>query len=119
MRNFISGSNSGRPIDFPSNAATHLPDGTEMKIGQRHMLNATQKAHVAGDMDVHARQTYYDECPRDGWAIFEGPSIAQQWKAEYQAMRIQRGWTARYYSTGIDPYCERHQEALEAEAMGQ
>jgi len=26
-----------------------------------------------------------------------GPSVAQQWRSEYQAYRTQRGWRARYY----------------------
>lgn len=119
MRNFISGPNAGRPIDFPSAAATQLADGspiTEMTDDAR-LLNTTQNIAWNGEIDVHARQRYVDQDPRDGWVIFEGPSIAQQWKAEYQAMRTQRGWTARYYSTGIDPYREGHEVSLEEEAM--
>ena len=120
MRNFISGPNAGRPIDFPSAAATQLADGSPiLPFNTELTMSATQVLAASGELDVHARQRYVDNDVRDGWVIFEGPSIAQQWKAEYQAMRTQRGWTARYYSTGIDPYREDHEEALYAEAMGQ
>ena len=120
MRNFISGPNAGRPIDFPSKTATQLADGTPIVPFNRDLtMNATQALAALDELDVHARQRYIDECPRAGVVIFEGPSIAQQWKAEYQAMRTQRGWTARYYSTGIDPNMEDHYDALESGAMGQ
>ena len=93
MRNFINGPLAGTRLEImPSRAATTLPDGTEIKIGQQHMLNGTQTAHAAGMLDVHARQLHHIQD-----ATMVGPSIAQQWKNEYNAMRTQRGWTARYY----------------------
>ena len=102
---FARGPLAGTRLEIArSKPATHLPDGTEMKIGQRHMLNATQKAHVAGDMDVHARQTYTDMYNGDYW-LYVGPSIAQQWRSEYNAYRTQRGWVARFYrECVVDPY---------------
>ena len=111
MRKFINGRYEGTKLEImPSKAATKLPDGTPITAYNydEAELNATQVAHRLGNINVHARQTFHGTVPRNDaeWVIYEGPSIAQQWKAEYQAMRTQRGWTARYYNTGIDPYYE-------------
>ena len=120
MRKFINGRYAGTNLEIMSSkAATKLPDGTPIRELQLQGMNTTQLAHAAGDLDVHARQTYHDQDRNGDWYIFEGPTIAQQWKAEYQAMRNQRGWTARYYNTGVDPYYEDHQEALDREALGE
>ena len=105
MRKFINGPLAGTNIEIMSSkAATKLPDGTPIREPQLQDLNYTQRAHDVGRLDVHARQTYHDQDRKGDWYIFEGPTVAQQWKAEYLAMRTQRGWTARYYNTGVDPY---------------
>lgn len=109
MHKFINGRYEGTKLEImPSKAATKLPDGTPIREVVTDGLTPTQLAHAVGDIDVHARQTFHGTVPRNDaeLVIYEGPSIAQQWKAEYQAMRTQRGWTARYYNTGIDPYYE-------------
>ena len=93
MRNFINGPLAGTRLEImPSRAATTLPDGTPIRELTLEGMNSTQLAHAAGDLDVHARQLHHIQD-----ATMVGPSIAQQWKNEYNAMRTQRGWTARYY----------------------
>jgi hypothetical protein len=102
MRRFINGKFEGTGLEImPSKAATTLPDGTPIRpINPEATISATQWLAKTGEIDVHARQVYSD-LDRDGnWCWFEGPTIAQQWKNEYNAKRTQRGWRARYYNAG-------------------
>ena len=109
MRRFINGKLEGTRLEImPSPAASALPDGTPISVtvgpvgGAR--LNETQQAHLRGELDVHARQRYTitselasgpdGEYYEDIYAL--GPTIAQQWKNEYNAKLTQRGWRARY-----------------------
>ncbi len=104
---FKSGPLAGTRLEIcRSKAATTLPNGTPIREAGEIALNETQLSGV----DVHARQAYttgdcHLEMDADGDEYYEydmmvGPSIAQQWRAEYQAYRTQRGWTARYYREG-------------------
>ena len=80
-----------------SKAATKLPNGTPMQLFDQELtMNATQALAALGELDVHARQVYVDEVNKMPYE-FVGPTIAQQWRSEYQAYRTQRGWRARYY----------------------
>ena len=104
MRKFTSGPLEGTNLEImPSPAATTLPDGTPINLSgpAPAQLNDTQMSGV----DVHARQRceLVDSNDNCSWYVWEGPSIAQQWKAEYQAKLSNRGWSARYYNTGQDP----------------
>ena len=101
MRKFINGKLEGTNLEImPSKAATQLPDGTpirEMSDDARR-LTPTQYSHALGELNVHDRQAYAVDSFEDEttWAL--GPTIAQQWKAEYKAKLTGRGWRARYYS---------------------
>ncbi len=100
MRRFINGKFEGTRLEImPSPAATTLPDGSpilQMTDDARRLVN-TQSLHADGELDVHARQTYVYDQEEDQQFLMVGPSIAQQWKNEYNAIRTRRGWTARYY----------------------
>ena len=100
MRRFINGKLAGTRLEImPSNAATTLPDGTpivEMSDDAR-VLNRTQRLAADGEIDVHARQSYIVDSIEDTHVLAVGPTIAQQWKAEYKARLTGQGWTARYY----------------------
>jgi len=111
MRKFIKGKYEGTNLEImPSKPAKRLPNGTPIDMRITHgELSATQVAHVEGNIDVHARQefTITDSSQRCD-VTYTGPTIAQQWKAEYRAFLMQgqlnlepstRGWTARYYVT--------------------
>lgn len=103
MRKFINGPLSGTNLEImPSNAATTLPDGTPIvaMTDASRSRNLTQLLHSTGDLDVHARQSYIYDMEEDREYLMVGPSIAQQWKNEYNAIRTRRGWTARYYREG-------------------
>ena len=100
MRKFISGKFEGTNLEImPSRAATQLADGTPIRemTDDARRLNPTQLLHADGELDVHARQGYPVDSFEDEttWAL--GPTIAQQWKAEYNAKLTGKGWTARYY----------------------
>ena len=104
---FKAGPLAGTRLEIArSKAATQLADGTPIRELGDVQLNETQLSGV----DVHARQAYptgrgdYEQ-DEDGDEYFReemmvGPTIAQQWRAEYQAYRTQRGWTARNYREG-------------------
>lgn len=110
MRRFINGKFAGTRLEImPSKAATQLPDGTPISAynyDEAELIPA-QVAHRLGNINVHERQVYViegshidqdidgDETRVPNYMV--GPSIAQQWKNEYNAVRTQRGWTARYY----------------------
>ena len=101
MRKFINGKFEGTNLEImPSKAATQLPDGTPIRkmSDDASRLNPTQILHADGKLDVHERQAYAVDSVEDEttWAL--GPTIAQQWKAEYKAKLTGRGWRARYYS---------------------
>lgn len=101
MRKFINGKFEGTNLEImPSKAATQLPDGTPIRkmSEDARRLNPTQYSHALGELDVHARQAYPIDSVEDEttWAL--GPTIAQQWKAEYKAKLTGQGWRARYYS---------------------
>lgn len=102
MRKFINGPFSGTNLEImPSPAATTLPDGTPIKeLAPSQGYNNTQTLHAEGQLDVHARQAYVYDSVEDVNYLMVGPSIAQQWKNEYNALRTRRGWTARYYREG-------------------
>jgi hypothetical protein len=104
---FKSGPLAGTRLEIArSKAATQLADGTPIRELGDVQLNETQLSGV----DVHERQAYpTGECflnmDENGDEFYDfhwmlGPTIAQQWRAEYQAYRTQRGWTARYYREG-------------------
>jgi len=96
---FKSGRLAGTRLEImPSKAATQLPDGTPLVPYNYDdaELNETQVNHRLGNVDVHARQGYSDMVNGEYYE-FVGPSVAQQWRSEYQAYRTQRGWRARYY----------------------
>ena len=98
MRKFINGPLSGTNLEImPSPDATTLPDGTPIVEMSEKSLVLTQQLHTTGDLDVHARQAYVYDQEEDQQYLMVGPSIAQQWKNEYNAIRTRRGWTARYY----------------------
>ncbi len=103
MRKFISGRYAGTNIEImPSKAATKLPDGTPIvayDYDEAELVPA-QVAHRLGKLNVHDRQVFCDLDKQGHLVVFEGPTIAQQWKAEYKAKREQRGWLGRYYNTG-------------------
>ena len=71
----------------------------------QNVLNNTQTLHAEGQIDVHERQVYVIGGDYTGTEEGEewvnkyayGPTIAQQWKAEYKARLTGQGWTARYY----------------------
>ena len=100
MRKFISGKFEGTNLEImPSKAATQLPDGTPIvELAPAYGYNNTQTLHAEGQLDVHERQAYAVDSFEDEttWAL--GPTIAQQWKAEYKAKLTGQGWKARYYS---------------------
>ena len=109
MRKFINGRLEGTNLEImPSPAATTLPDGTPIRQLTLQGMNTTQLAAAAGDIDVHERQVVYigselDSGPDGEYyrdVVMLGPTIAQQWKNEYNAKLTQRGWTARYYNEG-------------------
>ena len=108
MRKFINGAFAGTRLEImPSKAATQLPDGTPI-IAYNYdeaEISPAQVAHRLGNINVHERQSFIGLAPRSNtnYVVWEGPSIAQQWKAEYQAKLSNRGWSARYYNTGQDP----------------
>lgn len=107
---FRAGPLAGTRLEImPSKAATQLPDGTPMVEYDydEAELNATQVAHRLGNINVHARQAYCDLSGGELYA-FVGPTIAQQWRSEYQSYRTQRGWRARYYKG--DPVCLYEEE---------
>lgn len=108
MRKFIKGRYEGTNLEImPSKAATTLPNGTPIREAVTDSLTPTQLAHAAGDIDVHARQVFTDMVSGEYYA-FVGPTIAQQWRSEYQSYRTQRGWRARYYKG--DPICLYEEE---------
>jgi hypothetical protein len=96
---FRNGPLAGTRLEImPSKAATTLPDGTpitEMTDDARRLTH-TQSLAADGKLDVHARQRYIDLYQGECW-VFEGPTIAQQWRSEYNSYRTQQGWRARYY----------------------
>ena len=99
MRRFINGKYEGTRLEImPSNAATTLPDGTPIVERQGEVtLTATQRLAADGELNVHDRQAYIVDMIDDERIFAVGPTIAQQWKAEYKARLTGQGWTARYY----------------------
>jgi len=101
MRRFINGKYEGTRLEImPSNAATTLPDGTPITemTDEARRLTPTQRLAADGEINVHERQSFIIDSVEDEHTLALGPTIAQQWKYEYNAMRTQRGWTARYYN---------------------
>ena len=107
MRKFINGKFEGTNLEImPSPAATALPDGTPIvEFSPAQGYNDTQTLHAEGQIDVHERQVYviggdyFGTEEGEEWVAeyAYGPTIAQQWKAEYNARLTGKGWTARYY----------------------
>lgn len=103
MRRFISGPLTGTRLEImPSKPSTHLPDGTpinpkvisadasDLSNPWLNGLNDTQRAHLTfgSGVDVHAPQVCHilNEDDKVVW-VWEGPSVAQEWKLLYNGER--------------------------------
>jgi hypothetical protein len=82
IRKFISGRYEGTRLEImASKPATHLADGTEIKIAPQSMLNDAQIEHLRGNIDVHApQQFHFHDMPTGLFHQHTGPSVAQEWK---------------------------------------
>ena len=89
MRKFIGGKYEGTRLEImPSKPATKLPDGTPINAKPAYCeLSPTQVAHVAGDIDVHEPQVFKIHEYGDEYTLYQGPSIAQEWKLLMQGRR--------------------------------
>ena len=95
MRKFIGGKYEGTNLEImPSKAATQLPNGTPILWkytsggNNKEYFNETQKLHAEGKLDVHEPQVVVilDESDNNAY-LYEGPSIAQEWKILHRGER--------------------------------
>ena len=89
MRKFISGKYEGTNLEImPSKAATHLADGTPIvELAPSHGYTDTQTLHAEGQLDVHEPQVFRVPVPNGKISVFQGPSIAQEWKILHRGER--------------------------------
>ena len=89
MRKFIGGKYEGTNLEImPSKAATQLPDGTPIQSKRlTSQLSPTQQRHNEGKLDVHEPQVFKIHEYGDEHTLYQGPSIAQEWKLLMQGKR--------------------------------